>query len=59
MSTRILPAYYGRNLRLLNNILKILLVTAYVISNCFSYVVVPKNIVTRLRVFVYLCVVED
>jgi len=59
MSTQILPAYYGRDVRLLNNILKILLVTAYVIPNCFSYVVVPKNIVTRLQVFVYLCVVED
>lgn len=59
MSTQILPDDYGRDIRSLNNILKILLVMAYVIPNCFSYVVVPKSAVTRLQGFVYLFVMGD
>lgn len=59
MSTQILPDSYGRDIRLLNNILKILLVIAYVIANCFSSAVVPKSAVTGLQVFVYLSVPGD
>lgn len=59
MSTQILPDSYGRDIRSLNDILKILLVIAYVIANCFSSVLVPKSVVTGLQVFVYLSVTGD
>jgi len=52
-STKILPDYYGRDVGQLNNILKMLLVAVYVIPNCFSCVVVPKNFLTRLWVCTY------
>lgn len=42
MSNKILSDYYGRDITWLNNILKILFVTASIIPNCFNCGAVPK-----------------